>query len=63
VSKFVRPLHTDITAAKKMFSRSLKSLIETEVIDENSDGNYQYGDDIEPLWSDVKTYVPSKHFK
>jgi hypothetical protein len=54
---------TDITAAKKMFSRSLKSLIETEVIDENSDGNYQYGDDIEPLWSDVKTYVPSKHFK
>lgn len=53
----------DITAAKKMFSRSLKSLIETEVIDENSDGNYRYGDDIEPQWSDVKTYVPSKHLK
>jgi hypothetical protein len=53
----------DIDAAKKMFSRSLKSLIETEVIDVNSDGNYQYGDDIEPLWSDVKTCVPSKHFK
>jgi hypothetical protein len=53
----------DIATAKKLFSRSCKELTEAGVVVINSDGNYQYGDDIEPQWSDVKTYVPSKHFK
>jgi hypothetical protein len=53
----------DIDTAKKLFSRSCKELTEAGVVVINSAGSYQYGDDIEPLWSDVKTYVPSKHFK
>ena len=54
---------TDIATAKRMFSRSLKELTEAGVVIINSTGSYQYGEDIEPQWSDVKSYVPGEHFK
>jgi hypothetical protein len=54
---------TDITAAKKMFSRSFKELTEAGVVVINSAGGYQYGSDLEPQWSDVRSYVPSGKFK
>jgi len=54
---------TDIATAKKAFSRSFKELIDAGVVCINDAGNYQYGEDIEPQWSDVKSYVPGEHFK
>ena len=54
---------TDIATAKRMFSRSLKELTEAGVVIINSTGSYQYGEDIEPQWSDVKSYVPDEYFR
>ena len=53
----------DIASAKKMFGRSFKELTEAGVVVINSTDNCQYGEDIEPQWSDVKSYVPGEHFK
>lgn len=53
----------DIAAAKKIFGRSFKDLTEAGVVVINSVGSYQYGNDIEPQWSDVKSYVPGEYFK
>ena len=54
---------TDIATAKKAFSRSFKELIDAGVVCINDAGNYQYGEDIESRWSDVKSYVPGEYFK
>ncbi|HIG19426.1 MAG TPA: AAA family ATPase [Candidatus Poseidoniales archaeon] len=53
----------DITAAKKVFSRGFDDLIDAGVVCVNDAGSYQYGEDIEPQWSDVKAHIQSKHFK
>jgi len=53
----------DITAAKRAFSRGFDDLIDAGVVCVNDAGSYQYGNGIEPQWSDVKSYVASKHFK
>ena len=52
-----------IETDKRAFNRSLGKLTEVGVVAINSNGNYEYGNDIEPQWSDVKAHVPSKHFK
>jgi len=46
-----------------MFGRSFKELTEAGVVVINSTDNCQYGEDIEPQWSDVKSYVPDEYFK
>jgi len=51
------------SAIKKSFTRSKNKLISTGVVVQDDNGNYKFGNDIDPPWSGIRKLITSNHFK
>ena len=50
-------------AIKKAFNRSKSKLLQKGVVVKGDDGNYKFGNDIDPPWSGMRKLIVSTHFK